>query len=150
MPVLEKTTLIKGRSCAQVFDFCMEGVNFPKIFPERVTPLGNIDIADLRIAQGRQFRFRHWMFGFIPANWTVAIREVKENEYFIDEMIKGPLSAFRHEHRVAPAAGGTLYTDRVTYRAIGGALLEWLFVDAYMDRIFEARHRNMQQLLDAS
>ncbi|TWC15491.1 MULTISPECIES: SRPBCC family protein [unclassified Pseudomonas] len=150
MPVLEKTTLIKGRSCAQVFDFCMEGVNFPKIFPERVTPLGNIDIADLRIAQGRQFRFRHWMFGFIPANWTVAIREVKENEYFIDEMIKGPLSAFRHEHRVAAAAGGTLYTDRVTYKAIGGALLERLFVDAYMDRIFEARHRNMQQLLDAS
>ena len=150
MPILEKTTLIKGRSCAEVFDFCMEGVNFPKIFPERVTPLGNIDIADLRIAQGRQFRFRHWMLGFIPANWTVAIREVKENEYFIDEMIKGPLSAFRHEHRVAAAAGGTLYTDRVTYKAIGGALLERLFVDAYMDRIFEARHRNMRQLLDAS
>lgn len=74
MPVLEKTTLIKGRSCAEVFDFCMEGVNFPKIFPERVTPLGNIDIADLRIAQGRQFRFRHWMLGsFRPTGpWPFA------------------------------------------------------------------------------
>ncbi len=41
-----------------------------------------------------------------------------------------------------------LYTDRVTYRAIGGALLERLFVNDYMNRIFEARHRNMQQLLD--
>jgi ligand-binding SRPBCC domain-containing protein len=150
MPVLEKTTLIKGRSCAEVFDFCMEGVNFPKIFPERVTPLGDIDIADLRIAQGRQFRFRHWMFGFIPANWTVSIREVKDNEYFIDEMIKGPLSAFRHEHRVEAAEGGTLYTDRVTYKAIGGALMEALFVNAYMDRIFVARHHNMQQLLGAA
>ncbi len=49
----------------QVFDFCLEGANFPKIFPERVTPLGKIDIADLRIEQGREFRFRHWMFGFI-------------------------------------------------------------------------------------
>lgn len=150
MPVLEKTTLIKGRSCAEVFDFCMEGVNFPKIFPERVTPLGDIDIADLRIAQGRQFRFRHWMFGFIPANWTVSIREVKDNEYFIDEMIKGPLRAFRHEHRVEAAEGGTLYTDRVTYNAIGGAWVERLFVNAYMDRIFVARHHNMQQLLGAA
>lgn len=150
MPVLEKTTLIKGRSCAEVFDFCMEGVNFPKIFPERVTPLGDIDIANLRIEQGRQFRFRHWMFGIFPANWTVNIREVKDDEYFIDEMIKGPLSAFCHEHRVESTTGGTLYTDRVTYSAIGGALLEWLLVDAYMERIFEARHRNMQRLLDAS
>ncbi|NWA24090.1 SRPBCC family protein [Pseudomonas gingeri] len=148
MPVLEKTTLIKGRSCAEVFDFCLEGANFPKIFPERVTPLGKIDIADLRIEQGREFRFRHWMFGFIPANWTVRIREVKDNQHFIDEMIKGPLSAFRHEHRVEAAEGGTLYTDRVTYRAIGGALLERLFVNDYMNRIFDARHRNMQQLLD--
>lgn len=148
MPVLEKTTLIKGRGCAEVFEFCLDGANFPKIFPERVTPLGKIDIADLRIEQGREFRFRHWMFGFIPANWTVRIREVKDNQYFIDEMVRGPLNAFRHEHRVEVAEGGTLYTDRVTYRAIGGAALEWLFVDEYMRRIFDARHRNMRQLLD--
>ena len=148
MPVLEKTTLIKGRNCAEVFDFCLEGANFPRIFPEPVTPLGKIDIADLRIEQGREFRFRHWMFGFIPVSWTVCIREVSDNQYFIDEMIKGPLSAFRHEHRVEAAEGGTLYTDRVTYRAIGGMLLEGLFVDAYMRRIFKARHRNMRQLLD--
>ncbi|WP_248806220.1 SRPBCC family protein [Pseudomonas sp. MWU13-2100] len=148
MPTLEKNTLIKGRSCAEVFDFCLDGANFPKIFPERVTALGKIDIADLRIEQGREFRFRHWMFGFIPANWTVRICEVKDGRHFIDEMIKGPLRAFRHEHRVEAVEGGTLYTDRVTYQAIGGAALEWLLVDAYMNRIFAARHRNMRQLLD--
>ena len=35
MPVLELTTLIPGRTPEQVLDFCLEGVNFPKIFPER-------------------------------------------------------------------------------------------------------------------
>ncbi|AZD02159.1 hypothetical protein C4K27_2965 [Pseudomonas chlororaphis subsp. chlororaphis] len=39
LPVLERTTFITGRSPAQVLDFCLEGASFPKIFPERITPL---------------------------------------------------------------------------------------------------------------
>ncbi|MGE7955248.1 SRPBCC family protein [Pseudomonas sp. NPDC089530] len=146
MPVVERTTFIAGRSPAQVLDFCLEGANFPKIFPEPITPLGEVDLDNLRISAGREFRFRHWMWGVIPATWTVVIREVGDR-HFIDEMLKGPLRAFRHEHRVEAADGGTLYTDRVTYRALGGALLERLLVDAYMARIFDARHRNMLRLL---
>lgn len=146
MPVVERTTFLAGYSPQQVLDFCLEGANFPKIFPERVTPLGGLDINDLRISVGRQFSFLHWMFGVIPAKWTVVIREVGDR-HFVDEMLKGPLRAFRHEHRVEAVEGGTLYTDRVTYRAIGGAPLEWLMVNAYMARIFDARHRNMLRLL---
>ncbi|TWC55621.1 ligand-binding SRPBCC domain-containing protein [Pseudomonas sp. SJZ080] len=146
MPTLELTTLIPERTPEQVLDFCLEGVNFPKIFPERITPLGDIDLTNLRIEAGRQFHFRHWMFNVIPANWTVVIREVGDR-HFIDEMLKGPMAAFRHEHRVAEGEGGTLYTDRVTYSAIGGALSEALLVNAYMRRIFEVRHRNMLRLL---
>ena len=33
MPILELTTLIPGRTPDQVLDFCLEGVNFPRIFP---------------------------------------------------------------------------------------------------------------------
>ncbi|CAH0156493.1 hypothetical protein SRABI123_00843 [Pseudomonas sp. Bi123] len=146
MPVLELTTLIPDRTPGQVLDFCLEGANFPKIFPERVTSRGDIDLDNLRIEAGREFRFRHWMFNLIPSNWTVVIREVGDT-HFIDEMFKGPLRAFRHEHRVAAGEGGTLYTDRVTYAAIGGALTEGLLVNAYMRRIFAARHRNMLRLL---
>lgn len=147
MPVLQLTVLIKGRTPAQVLDFCLEGRNFPEIFPEKVTPLGDIDLDNLRIEAGREFSFRHWMFGIVPATWTVAIREVSDS-HFVDEMLKGPLRSFRHEHRVAAAAQGTLYTDRVTYSAIGGAPMQWLLVNAYMRRIFHARHRNMLRLLE--
>ena len=146
MAVLQRSTLFPGRTPAQVLDFCLDGRNFPRIFPERITPLGVVDENDLRIVAGREFRFRHWMFGVVPANWTVCIREVGD-AHFIDEMLKGPLRAFRHEHRVQAAVGGTLYTDRVTYAAIGGVLLERLVVDRYMRRIFDARHRAMQDLL---
>lgn len=146
MPVLELTTLIPNRTPELVLGFCLEGVNFPKIFPERVTLLSDIDLSNLRIEAGRQFRFCHWMFNIIPVSWTVVIREVGEH-HFIDEMLKGPMAAFRHEHRVAAGEGGTLYSDRVTYAAMGGAPLEWLVVNASMRRIFEARHRNMLRLL---
>jgi ligand-binding SRPBCC domain-containing protein len=146
MPVLELTTLIPNRTPEFVLDFCLEGLNFPKIFPERVTLLSDIDLSNLRIEAGRQFRFRHWMFNAIPTNWTVMIREAGDH-HFIDEMVEGPLAAFRHEHRVRAGDGGTLYSDRVTYAAIGGAVLEWLLVNDYMRRIFAARHRNMLRLL---
>jgi hypothetical protein len=101
MPTLERTTLIPGarpRKCS-----VLPGRRqFSEIFPERITPRGQVDPGDLRIEQGRVFHFRHWMFNCLPANWTVCIREVHDNAYFIDEMLKGPLRAFRHEHGCRP------------------------------------------------
>ncbi|WLG53296.1 polyketide cyclase [Pseudomonas sp. FP1742] len=146
MPVLELTTLIPNRTPELVLEFCLEGLNAPKIFVERVTLLSDVDLSNLRIEAGHQFHFRHWMFNVIPLSWTVVIREVGHH-HFIDEMLEGPMAVFRHEHRVEAADGGTLYTDLVTYKAIGGAPVEWLLVNGYLRRIFSARHRNMLRLL---
>ena len=148
MPILERATVIPDCRPEEVFEFCIDGANFPKIFPEPVRPVGNINIADLRIEQGREFQFWHWMFWCFPVKWRVRIAEVKPNEYFIDEMLSGPMKSFRHQHIVSAVPGGTLYTDRVTYGAIGGRFTEFLFVDRYMARIFDARHRNMLMLLN--
>lgn len=147
MPILERATIIPHRTPEEVFEFCLDGANFPKIFPEPIRPVGKSGNVDLRIAHGREFQFRHWMFGCVPARWEVRIAELRPNDYFIDEMLKGPMKTFRHQHIVAPASGGTLYTDRVTYSAFGGRLAELLLVDWYMARIFDARHRNMLALL---
>jgi len=147
MPTLERATVIPDRTPDEVFGFCLDGANFPKIFPEPIRPAGQVDPTDLLIKPGRVFGFWHFMLGFVPAKWQVRIAEVQPNHYFVDEMLKGPMKSFRHQHIVAPVPGGTLYTDRVDYQAIGGRWIEKLFVDRYMDRIFEARHRNMLALL---
>ncbi|AZD79423.1 hypothetical protein C4K15_2856 [Pseudomonas chlororaphis subsp. aurantiaca] len=76
MPVVDRTTFIAGRSPAQVLDFCLEGANFPKIFPTRISPVKGVGINSLRISAGRQFSFRHGRWGVIPATWTLVIREV--------------------------------------------------------------------------
>lgn len=147
MPLLECTTLIPGRSPEEVFSFCLDGANFARIFPEPVYPMRQTDRADLHIREGRIYGFWHLMFGVIPARWRVRIAEVQHNHYFVDEMLNGPLRHFRHLHLVAPATGGTLYTDRVSYAALGGRFAEKLMVDRYMAHIFAARHRNMLRLL---
>lgn len=148
MAVLEKTVLIRGRSAEDVFEFCLDGANFPLIFPEPIRPIGKINPSDLRISKGREFDFLHWMLYCIPCKWRVRIAELKPNEVFIDQMLRGPLKRFRHEHIVRSSEEGTLYTDRVTYEAYGGRLFEALFVNGYMNRIFNARHRNMRHLLE--
>ncbi|WP_223480939.1 MULTISPECIES: hypothetical protein [unclassified Pseudomonas] len=51
------------------------------------------------------------MLNVILANWAVVVRDVG-NRHFTDEMLKGPMAAFRHEHQVEVGGGGTLYTYR--------------------------------------
>lgn len=148
MAVLEKTVLIHGRTPEEVFAFCLDGANFPRIFPEPIWPIGEVDPRDLMIETGREFRFLHWMLYCIPSKWRVHITEVKPNKRFVDEMLNGPLRRFRHEHVVKSSAEGTLYTDRVEYEPYGGRLVEALFLNGYMRRIFTARHRNMRKLLE--
>lgn len=148
--VLEKSVLIRGRSPDDVLEFCLDGANFPLIFPEPIRPIGDVDPSQLRISAGREFDFRHWMLFFIPCNWRVRIAEVRPGVAFVDQMLRGPMKQFRHEHIVAADPLGTLYTDRVTYESYGGRLAEAVFVDGYMNRIFEARHRNMRRLLEVA
>ncbi|WP_232788617.1 hypothetical protein [Pseudomonas chlororaphis] len=63
MPVVGRTTFITGLSPAQALDFCLEGANFPKIFPGRISPVKGVGIDSLRLSAGRQFSFRHGMWG---------------------------------------------------------------------------------------
>jgi ligand-binding SRPBCC domain-containing protein len=75
---------------------------------------------------------RHCMLNVILANWAVVVRDVG-NRHFTDEMLKGPMAAFRHEHQVE--VGGGRYAVHLPgglSREIGGAPLEWLMVNGYM------------------
>jgi hypothetical protein len=46
------------------------------------------------------------MLNVIPANWAVVVRDVG-NRHFTDEMLKGPMAAFRLEHQVEVGGGGS-------------------------------------------
>lgn len=145
MYTYELTTPFTHLSFEQLRDFCFDPWTFPRIFPEPLTAIGNIDLDRIKIEVGKEFSFIHWSFGFIPLRWTVRIAEVGSH-HFIDEMVHGPFRSFRHEHIISLAEDGPLYTDRLTYDPIGGSLSDRILVKRYLNKIFQQRHLLMKQL----
>jgi ligand-binding SRPBCC domain-containing protein len=55
--------------------------------------------------------------------WLIRVVQFEPPVLIVDEMLRGPFAAWRHEHRFAELpGGGTRLTDRVTYRLPGGRL----------------------------
>ena len=85
--------------------------------------------------------------GVGPLAATMVARHVahREGELFVDEMIRGPFSRWRHEHSFLPAPdGGSILEDHITYAlplgglgaAVGGGLAA-----RTLERMFAFRHR---------
>ena len=73
---------------------------------------------------------------------TSRITEFEPPHMFVDEMVKGPFGAFRHEHRFEAHGGGTRMTDVVRFR-MGWGLLGRLvdpFAAAYLRRLMVLRN----------
>ena len=53
----------------------------------------------------------------------MRVARLEEPTLIVDEMLRGPFAAWRHEHRFAELPGGrTRLTDHVIYQLPGGAL----------------------------
>lgn len=58
--------------------------------------------------------FTLW-FGPIPARWTAQHQPGPTPTSFADEMVRGPMAYWRHEHIFREVPGGVELTDRVEY-----------------------------------
>jgi ligand-binding SRPBCC domain-containing protein len=65
-----------------------------------------------------------WEAHHLGLRWRVTSRitEFDPPNRFVDEMIRGPFSRFRHEHLFEPTSGGTRMQDVVEFRMRGGPL----------------------------
>ena len=84
----------------------------------------------------------------IPVRWKTLISEWKQNEFFVDEQIKGPYSRWHHLHTFEPVTGGCLLRDEITYRvpaALVGKLLlgQWIAKD--IEKIFSFRQKKIDE-----
>ena len=70
---------------------------------------------------------------------TSRITEYDSPHRFVDEMVRGPFAAFRHEHRFEPDAGGTTMTDVVDFRMRQGPLVD-LPTGLYLRRLLAGRN----------
>lgn len=79
----------------------------------------------------------------VPIRWKTEIAVWDPPRRFVDQQLRGPYERWHHTHTFEPTAdGGTLCTDRVEYRPIGGPLApiaNALFVQRDVMNIFRYR-----------
>lgn len=116
---------------------------------ERITPpwLGFrvTTPAPIEIQTGTLIDYRLRLRG-IPIRWRTEISTWDPPYSFTDRQLKGPYSLWEHFHTFEEVDGGTLVSDEVNYRVIGGAIVHSLFVKNDLLKIFAFRRQRMIEL----
>jgi ligand-binding SRPBCC domain-containing protein len=102
------------------------------------------------IGLGEEVTFEARHFG-LRWRMTSRIAEMDEPHQFVDEMVRGPFGAWRHEHRYEPIAGGTRMTDDVRFRSPAGWLgrgVDRLFLRRYMIRLITERGAHLRAVAE--
>lgn len=124
-----------------VFSFFSDAANLEAITPpwlnfRILTPL------PIRMSQGTLIDYRltlHW----IPIRWRTEISDWNPPFSFVDRQLKGPYRLWRHTHTFEETAEGTLMTDVVEYSVPGGRLVNRLFVEPDLQKIFQYRRQQL-------
>jgi len=136
-----------ARSPADIFPFFADAKNLGTITPpwlhfEILTP-GHIEMG-----VGTLIDYRISLHG-IPLRWRTRITAWEPPLRFVDEQIKGPYRRWIHEHRFVESGSGTLCYDRVHYAILGGRIVQQLFVEPDVKRIFAFRAAKLTELFGA-
>jgi hypothetical protein len=129
----------------QVFEFFADAQNLERITPpflkfRIVSPL------PIEMRRGARIRYQLRLHG-IPIGWESEITAWEPPHRFIDEQLSGPYRKWHHEHRFTRTVAGTDVADRVDYAVLGGTIVNSLFVEPDMRKIFAYRTQRLNELL---
>jgi ligand-binding SRPBCC domain-containing protein len=133
------------RPSAEIFPFFADAKNLGAITPpwlhfEILTP------GEMEMGIGALIDYRISLHG-LPLRWRTKITAWEPPFRFVDEQIKGPYRRWIHEHCFENSGQGTLCHDRVRYSILGGPIVQRLFVERDVKRIFALRATKLTQLL---
>ena len=128
-----------GAPAEDVFAFFADAANLEAMTPPWLhfqirTPL------PIKMQNGTLIDYRlrlHW----IPIHWRTLISEWHPPVRFVDSQIQGPYRLWQHTHSFTESDNGTLMTDTVEYSVPGGRLINRLFVERDLRRIFLHRRK---------
>jgi ligand-binding SRPBCC domain-containing protein len=128
----------------RVFEFFADAHNLERLTP----PFLKFHIVSPPIAMGRgtRIKYRLRLHG-IPVGWESEITSWEPPHRFVDLQRRGPYRFWRHEHRFREIDGGTEVADRVDYAVPGGSLVNSLFVEPDIKKIFAYRTETLKKLL---
>ena len=139
-----ETQCLVPRPLGEVFEFFQDAHNLEMLTPEflRFKVLTPKPIA---MAAGTLVEYRLKLHG-IPIRWRTEILDWDPPHGFVDNQTKGPYGLWHHTHTFRSVEGGTLCTDKVLYRAPGGALIHRFFVGPDVEKIFRYRAEQLQRI----
>jgi len=131
---------------AEVFIFFSNPGNLDRLTPawlnfKILTP------ATSKIKQGTLLDYRLRIRG-IPVRWQSEIAVWEPPRRFVDRQTKGPYSMWTHEHTFEGRDNGTLVGDNVEYAVPGGAIVQKFLVAPDIERIFDYRHKILDELFN--
>jgi ligand-binding SRPBCC domain-containing protein len=144
---LERTQCVP-QTLDKVFAFFTDAGNLELLTPEflhfrMLTPL------PIRMAPGALIEYRLQLF-FIPFYWRTRIETFEPGRRFSDIQLAGPYRHWHHLHEFSAVPEGTLMRDTIDYALPLGALgtlAHVLFVRRTLERIFDYRRAQIEQLL---
>jgi ligand-binding SRPBCC domain-containing protein len=131
------------RPRAEVFPFFADALNLQYITPDWLH-FSVLTPAPIEMRRGLQIDYALKMRG-LPMRWRSEITAWEPPFRFVDEQRRGPYRLWIHEHRFEEKNGGTVVEDLVRYAVLGGALVNRLFVQRDLDRIFAHRREKVLQ-----
>jgi len=75
--------------------------------------------------------------------FTSEITAMQHPEFFVDEMIKGDFSSFKHDHHFKATGNGTIMIDLVEFESpygLAGKLLNRFYLKDYLQRLLQKRN----------
>lgn len=124
----------------------------------------NIDIHQLSVAHTDEKAIAGTTSGLIGLNETVTFRgkhfgiflthqskitAMESPDYFIDEMIKGHFSFFRHEHIFEVQDDVTIMIDKIAYKipfGIVGRLFDFFILKRYLHTMIQKRNKLLKYI----
>ena len=141
--VLRSATVLT-HSREALFEFFSDAFQLEQITPEWLN-FRILSPAPIRIQVGCLIDYSIRLHG-IPIRWRTEISSWDPPFSFTDRQLKGPYQLWEHLHTFETVPEGTLAIDEVRYRVPGGRLINRLFVQGDLQRIFEYREKRMLEL----
>src|SRR5918992_3965109 len=129
----------------EVFSFFSDALNLELITPPWLR-FKVLTVTPVEMKEGTVIDYRLRLRG-IPLRWQSQITVWEPPHRFVDQQRRGPYRLWVHEHTFVESEGGTLARDRVEYAVPGGALVQKLFVEPELKKIFAYRSRKMREIL---
>ena len=125
------------RPVADVFPFFSDPRNLERITPDLLR-FRIVGTPPERIEEGSLIDYALRIRG-LPMRWRTLISVWEPPRRFVDTQLKGPYRQWIHEHLFIDEGDSTLMQDTIRYKVLGGRLINRLFVQNDVLKIFRYR-----------